>query len=350
MVAVGNEVMAERFAAQMLVDRPARDSLEVVRGLLAVQGQDARRARLAIRARSEGLTAADVDRALTVDRSMLITWLNRGTLHLVAQEDYSWLQALTTPQLLAGNARRLAQEGVPPDDAERGVDVVIHALGEFGPLDREALRQRLDAARVRTEGQAIVHLLALASLRGLIVRGPMVGRRHAFVLVREWLSDPDPVDRDVALAELARRYLAGHGPADDRDLAKWAGITLGMARAALRSIESEIRERPDRLVELRVRRPTAGLPPPLLLGAFDPVLLGWSSRAEIVGEHGSVVTSNGLFRPFALVDGRAAGTWTVRGGAVALQPFDTLAPGAAEALDEDARDVARFLAAPAGSD
>jgi hypothetical protein len=92
------------------------------------------------------------------------------------------------------------------------------------------------------------------------------------------------------------------------------------------------------------------LPPPLLLGAFDPVLLGWSSRAEIVGEHGSVVTSNGLFRPFALVDGRAAGTWTVRGGAVALQPFDTLAPGAAEALDEDARDVARFLAAPAGSD
>jgi len=46
-----------------MVDRPARDSLEVVRGLLAVQGQDARRARLAIRARSEGLTAADVDRA-----------------------------------------------------------------------------------------------------------------------------------------------------------------------------------------------------------------------------------------------------------------------------------------------
>jgi len=350
MVAVGSQVMAERFAAQMLIDRPARDPLEVVRGLLAVQAQDARGARLAIRARSEGLTAADVDRALTVDRSMLVTWLNRGTLHLVAREDYPWLQALTTPQLLSGNARRLAQEGVPPDDAERGVDVVIHALGEFGPLDREALRQRLDAARVRTEGQAIVHLLALASLRGLIVRGPMVGRRHAFVLVREWLSDPDPVDRDVALAELARRYLAGHGPADDRDLAKWAGITLGMARAALRSIESEIRERPDRLVELRVRRPTAGLPPPLLLGAFDPVLLGWSSRAEIVGEHGSVVTSNGLFRPFALVDGRAAGTWTVRGGAVALQPFDTLAPGAAEALDEDARDVARFLAAPAGSD
>jgi hypothetical protein len=275
---------------------------------------------------------------------MLVTWLNRGTLHLVAREDYPWLQALTTPQLLSGNRRRLAQEGVTPDEAERGVNVVVRALGEYGPLDREALRQRLDAARVRTEGQAIVHILALASLRGLIVRGPMVRGRQAFVLVREWLGVPAPVDRDVALAELARRYLAGHGPAGDRDLVKWAGITLGDARAALRSIASEIRERPDGLAELPGRPPADGaVPPPRLLGAFDPVLLGWSSRVEIVGDHASVVTSNGLFRPFALVDGRAAGTWTIRNGAVALQPFDALAPGVAQALNEDARDVARFL-------
>ena len=64
------------------------------------------------------------------------------------------------------------------------------------------------------------HLLYRASLDGLVVRGPMVGGKHAYVLVRDWLGEPDPVDRDEALPEFARRYLAGHGPAT---IATWLG-------------------------------------------------------------------------------------------------------------------------------
>src|ERR1700730_9335522 len=160
----------ERLTAQLLAGPPAGDPIEVVRRLLAVQGQDPRGARLAIRARSAGLSAADVDRALSEDRSLLITWLNRGTLHLVRSEDYRWLHALTTPQLLTGNARRLAQEGVTPNAAERGVTVIERSLAREGPLTRAQLRERLAAVRVRTEGQALVHLLMLASLRGLVIR------------------------------------------------------------------------------------------------------------------------------------------------------------------------------------
>ncbi|MGH7876752.1 MAG: DNA glycosylase AlkZ-like family protein, partial [Candidatus Dormibacteraceae bacterium] len=63
----------------MLVGPPAPDPVEVVRRLLAVQGQDPRGVRLAIRARTRGLTVADIDRALSDERSLLITWLNRGT-------------------------------------------------------------------------------------------------------------------------------------------------------------------------------------------------------------------------------------------------------------------------------
>ena len=91
------ELVAERCAAQLLSGSPAATPVDVVTRLLAVQGQDPRGARLAVRARTSGLTAADVDKALTTDRSLLITWLNRGTLHLVAAEDYWWLQLLTTP-------------------------------------------------------------------------------------------------------------------------------------------------------------------------------------------------------------------------------------------------------------
>src|SRR5437016_4262883 len=170
-------MVTERFTARLLTGPPARDPVAVAERLLAVQAQDPRGARLAIRARTEGLSAADVDRALTEDRSLLITWLNRGTLHLVRREDHAWLHALTTPPLAAANARRLAQEGVEPAAADRAVAIVERALADEGPLTREQLGNRIAGAGVRTEGQALVHILMLAALRGLTVRGPMAGGR-----------------------------------------------------------------------------------------------------------------------------------------------------------------------------
>ena len=112
-------ILAERLTAQLLAGRPATDPVAVAARLLAIQAQDMRGARLAIRARSNGLSAADVERALTQDRSLLVTWLNRGTLHLVRSEDYRWLHALTAPRLRTANARRLSQEGVRSDAADR---------------------------------------------------------------------------------------------------------------------------------------------------------------------------------------------------------------------------------------
>jgi hypothetical protein len=338
-------VTAERLRSQLLAGRPARDPVAVTRRLLAVQGQDPRGLRLAIRARSSGLTAADVDAALSEQRSLLITWLNRGTLHLVCSQDYPWLHALTTPPLLNGNALRLAQEGVTPDAAERGVRAVARALAADGPLTRVQLRERIAVAGVRSEGQALVHLLMLATLRGLTVRGPMIGSEQAYALVEDWLDAPQKVDRDHALAELARRYLEGHAPADDRDLARWSGLPLRDARAGLRAIASELRERSDGLLERRRNRRAAPAaePPARLLGAFDPLLLGWCSREQIVGANRSLVTNNGLFRPFALAHGRAVAGWKLVAKEVVLQPFERLTSSDSAALSADADDVLRYL-------
>ncbi len=336
-------LIAERFGAQLLVGAPARDPVAVVERLLAVQGQDPRGARLAIRARTSGVSAADVDRALTEDRTLLITWLNRGTLHLVRREDYPWLHALTTPPLFTGNARRLAQEGVSPEAAERGVMAIERALREEGPLTRKQLAQRISAANVPTAGQALVHLLMAACLRGIAVRGPMLDGEHAYVLVRDWLGRTERVERDRALAELARRYLVGHGPANDRDLAKWAGLPLRDARAGLAAIARELREREDGLVELAAHSAVAEPPPPKLLGPFDPLLLGWTSREALLGPHRQIVTTNGLFRPFALVEGRAVGIWRLARGAVQLQALSPIKRRDAAALDAEAQAVVRFL-------
>jgi hypothetical protein len=312
--------------------------------LLAVQGQDPRGARLAVRARTSGVSAADVDRALTEDRSLLITWLNRGTLHLVRSEDYPLLQALTTPPLRTSANRRPRQEGVSEKDVERAVKTIEKALTDEGPQTLLQLRERLEGAGIPAAGQILIHLLFLVAVRGIAVRGPMVGKEHAYVLVRDWLGEQKPVDREKALAELARRYLVGHGPANDRDLARWAGLPLRDTRAGLTAIASELEQRDDGLVELAKRPPTQPLPPPRLLGAYEPVLLGWTSREEIVGAHKLLVTINGIFKPFALVEGRAVATWRLAGGKVTIEPLGKVTKKAMKALEADAVDVERFFA------
>ncbi len=338
-------LLAERLTAQLLAGAPARDPVAVAERLLAIQAQDLRGARLAIRARTTGLNVADVDRALTDDRSLLITWLNRGTLHLVRREDYPWLQALTTPQLATGNARRLEQTGVTPRLAKRGVGVILRALADEGPLTRRQLAERVEAAGVPTKNQALVHVLTLTALQGLTVRGPMVGAHQAFVLVRDWLGEQPAVDRELALAELARRFLAGHGPGDERDVAKWAGLPLRDVRVGLSAIASELEQRPDRLLDLARRPAAAELPPPRLLGVYEPVLLGWVSREPLLGRHLKRVTIEGLFRAFALAGGRAVATWSLDGGNIELEPFGRLSREVRSALAADAQDVLRFLTA-----
>lgn len=337
--------LPERLTAQALAGEPLRSPEAVAERLLAVQGQDPRGARLAVRARTSGLTAADVDRALTEERSLLITWLNRGTLHLVRSEDYPWLHLLTAPTHFAGCKRRLAQEGVSEADGERALRAIEKTLAEEGPLGGKELRAGLESAGVRTEGQIFIHLMFIAAAKGILVRGPMIGRQHAYVLVRDWLGEQKPVDREMAVVELARRYLAGHGPADDRDLARWAGLPLRDARAGLEAIAPELEQRDDGLVELKKRPAAAPTPPPRLLGAFDPLLLGWTSRDEVVGPHKVLVTINGIFRPFALVDGRAVATWKLAGGKVTIEHLDEVRRKDAAALDDEAQRVLEFLGA-----
>ena len=341
--AIERERDHRRLAAQMLVGPPVDAVGEVVERLLAVQAQDLRAARLAIRCRTTGLTAADVDRELN-DRTLLVTWLNRGTLHLVRPKDYWWLHQLTTPQLATGNAKRLEQEGVSPAQADRGVAVIEAAIAANGPMTRTRLRELVQAADVPVAGQAMVHILFLSALRGLTIRGPVIGRDQAFVLVRDWLAAPPKVsDRDTALSDLARRFLAGHGPAHDRDLARWAGITLGDARRGLRATIADLEELPGGLVDLAGRRAPVARHRPKLLGGFDPLLHGWVDRQPVLGDNQTIVTSNGLFRPFALVSGRAVATWSMPGGRVTLEPFAHLGSRDQADLEREARDVERFL-------
>jgi hypothetical protein len=342
------ELRRRRAAAQLLAgagEPAARAPHRAVAHLLAVQAQDLRAARLALRARGAAGTAAEVDAALTDDRSLVVAWLMRGTLHLVAREDHGWLLALTAGQNAATSRRRLGQLGVTEDVAERALDTIERALAEDGPLPRARLADRLRDAGLPAEGQAVPHLLARAAARGTIALGPIHDGEHAFALTRDWLgSTGPPPDRDTALAELARRYLRGHGPASAADLAAWSGLGLRDARAGLATIADEL-EPAGALVDLAGRAAPAGRVPPRLLPAFDPYLLGWRDRSFAVDPAHArrVHPGGGIVRATAIADGQAVATWTAARGSVALDPFAPLPRTLTAALHREAEDVARFL-------
>ena len=221
---------------------------------------------------------------------------------------------------------------MPPDDAERAVATVRAALAADGPLSRYELRDRVAAAGVRAEGRAMVHILALASIRGLIVRGPAAGRDQAFVLARDWLGAPPPVmSREAALGELARRYLAGHAPAADRDLGSVGGHRAADARLGLARCGAVRRAEDWPGCGQAAAR---GLPGCRRrgCGAFDPLLLGWASRDPVHRAAPADRHRRRAVRPFALAGGRAVATWTVARGQVALAPFTRFNAGTRAAL------------------
>lgn len=328
---------ALRLRAQGLTG-PRRDGVADVAGrLVAIQAQELAFARLAFRPRCDPRTvAADVDRALA-RRELVWTWALRGTLHLVRAADAAWLLGLLGPIFAArGRARRLA---LGLDDAlcDRALELLRDVLAAAGPMTRSALAARLP---IDPDGQAPAHLLAYAALRGVVCRAPAAAAREpTYALLDDWLGGPlAAVDEDRALAELGRRYRAGHGPATAQDLAAWSGIGLRRARRALGQAAPDL---------AGARGRASARPHVALLGHFDPYLMGYASRDLVLDARVAkrIQSGGGFVAPVVLVDGRIAGTWRRDGGRDWLELFEPAADDVLAALRRERADVERYLAA-----
>jgi hypothetical protein len=329
-----------------------------------LQAQAAPPARLAVRPRaarltglgpaSTALTAADVDRACA-DGVVTRTWAMRGTLHLVATPDVRWMTSLFGPFLIQKDHRRRLQLGLDDQLCERALAGLGSILAGSHPLTRAELIERLAAAGVEIDPrtQQPPHLLGYAAGRGLICRGPdRPGDEPTYTLLDDWAPDAPALSRDEALAELARRYLGGYGPAARTDFAVWSGLPAADTRRAWELIAAETVLVSADGAQLAARDGVPldrTAPGPRLLGHFDPLLMGYRDRALVLDPAYTrrIQAGGGFVQPTVLVDGRVAGTWRLDRRAnrarLVVEPFTALAAATRDALAAEATDVGRFL-------
>ena len=334
-----------------------RDPVDVARTIGGAQAQDRYAGPLTFRSRSRSLTAADVDRARVEERSLLRTWVMRKTIHLIPSDDAGWLLPLFEPAIEKWSRRRLEQLGMPPGKRDKALRAIERMLETEGPLTRSEVAERLRVAGVELNTQTRLHIIGLAVTSGLACLGPDRGASTCLVLRGDWLGKAPRFDLAKALAELARRYLRGFGPATDRDFAYWSGLGLREVRSGLEAISNQleqVRVGDESLLSLRGERPR--LPPKgqiRMLGNFDTYLLGWKSRDFAVSsEHVSAVKEGGggWIRPVIVRDGVVIGSWrSVRKGErleVALAPSTRLRGETMAAVEAEVADIGRFEGVP----
>lgn len=233
-------VVRRRLAVQRLASSPLPRGADVVRLLTCVQSQDAPLAAHSLAMRSRTTSYAGILAEQSAG-GWVRTHILRPTWHHVAPEDLRWIQQLTGPKVETGDAARQRQLGITPEVKDRGVALLRELLGGGHAMTRKEIGPEFAAAGLPGPGEAMAHQLLTAEVRSVICSGPPRGTDHTYVLVDETIV-PTPADawsRERAVLELTHRFFAGHGPASERDLQRWSGLTLTAIRWAVAELTTD---------------------------------------------------------------------------------------------------------------
>ncbi len=342
-------LLTERIARQGFARRDCDSVVAAAARTLAVQAQDAPASRLGLRARTPDATEADVTTAIGTSRTVVRTWLMRGTIHLVDTADLRWLVRLIGPSVQRRYRTRWRQLGLTDDVLENCLRALPDILADR-PLTRGEIRDAL-AARGITPGspdpQAHTHAVLHASVVGLLCRAHDRGRHATFALLDDWVPDaPDGPSGDDALALLARRYFAAFSPATAADFTTWSGLAGKRAIDLIRDELSPTDVDGTAGYRLGEVAPQRGV---RLLPAFDNYLIGYRNRRAILApELQQHVYQGGWIKATVTRDGRVVGTWSLTrssrtGTTLAVEAFETFPAGVRDAVAREADDIGRFL-------
>ncbi|MBA3782928.1 MAG: winged helix DNA-binding domain-containing protein [Nocardioides sp.] len=314
------------------------DVVAATRAMTVLHATEAHTVHLSLAARVDGLTTADTDRALYVDRSLVKQLAMRRTLFVFPRDLLPATWGSASARVAEFERRRISKDVVAigwATDSEAWLDEAGHAvLALVGASDVGLGATEIRALVPSLAGKVSMspgtkwggelpiapRVLTWLGARAEIVRGVNTGHwrtnRPRWVSMADWLGErPDPLSKDDGYAELVRRWLGTFGPGTETDLVWWLGSTKAAVRralAALHAVEVSLDEGqtgwllPDDLEPVPDVEPWAALLPVL-----DPTTMGWKQRDFYLdpGHAPYLVDRAGNAGTTAWVDGRVVGCW-----------------------------------------
>jgi hypothetical protein len=340
-------IAAQRLRTQRLIGPGLASPADAVRWFGAVQAQDYPGALWAVGMRTTGATEARVEQAL-IDRAIVRTWPLRGTMHLVAAEDVRWMLAHFAPRTVARAASRFRQLELDARVLAKGAAIVVKALEGGRQVTRPRLLARLERAGIATKGNRGIHVLWKCAHDGLICFAARAGTQQTFALLDEWLPRGQTLDRDDALAELARRYFTSHAPATLQDFTWWSGLSPADARRAVAAAGASVLHLAACTTAPRTSaRRTSHGPHAVLLPPYDEYTVAYRDRSAALDPKHAAAARNGIFSPTIVLDGRIKGLWTRRlekeAVSIALKPFAPLTGASVRHVASEAARYGRFV-------
>lgn len=346
---------------QGLIERWTGSVAEVVGRLAGLQAQHADWPYVALWSRRRDQEIADLEAALT-NRSVVKATLMRATLHLVAADDFPFLDVASSDGPLSSWAPTARRAGLDLGELNQ---TLLDFCGE--PRTVAEIEAHLQDAYPGGLAGSHVPLgvrntgFRMASAAGGLVHVPPSGMwrshgRPSYVDARRWLGAGTRPRPEEALPAAVERYLSAYGPASAEDVLKWVGQRrITKVRAAIDALGERIVRLtgPDDriLVDLADQSvPDEDTPVPVrFLSRWDSVLIAYDVRDRILPDthKEAVIKKNGDFLPTFLVDGLVAGLWSVnteRGGAVLkLTPLARVPKSDRLALEDEGEKLVRYV-------
>ena len=343
-------LLRHRFRNQRLTGPGFAAPAEVVAWLGAVQSQDYPGAKWSVGQRVAKGTDAMVEEAFNRG-DILRTHLLRPTWHFVAPDDIRWMLELTAPHIHRLNAYWYRTQRVDQSVVARAGKLVEKALEGGNYHTREEVQELLARAGITAEKIRLAALMMHLELEGLIVSGPMRGKRHTYALLDERAPAMAAMARDEALARLAHRFFTGHGPATVRHFAWWSKLPMRDCVAGLAAANSSLTSDTIGGIEWfgfadpAPRSPVRGA---LFIPEYDEALVGMKELGLTDLPRSRRKWTDTYPRP-VFIDGCRAGTWRrLMGPSVRLETNLIARLDAAQAarLERAARRYETFLGLP----
>jgi hypothetical protein len=345
-----------RLHNQRLSTTTFENPVDVVGWLGAVQSQDYPGAKWALGQRIRNATDAAIEQAFN-EGVILRTHVMRPTWHFVKPEDIRWMLALTAPRVNALSATYYRKLELDTTTFKHSNTLLTKALQGGKQLTRAELTSLLQKNGIATDDLLrFTYLIIRAELDGIVCSGARRGKQFTYALLDERAPHARTLERDEALAELAKRYFVSHGPATLKDFVWWSGLTMADARKGLDSIRFQLisdvengqtywfaNSIPTRAPSLTVH----------LLPDYDEYTVGYTDRSAIFDlTHTNKLDSRGseLAQYTIVLDGHIAGTWKrilkKNDVVIELVRFRTLTEAEDRAIIDAAARYGKFLGLP----